>query len=131
MSAATNSTAGAHAVKALRGAALSFDADPFAVPSGDALRHISDALVVLRDGRVHIVGFGIASSEIQVSVGSGRIVFNLARQEVFGIREGRRLRYGREEDSKAAGVSEEVVAGKLACRVGASGNAISDSGLVG
>ncbi len=58
MSAATNSTAGAHAVKALRGAALSFDADPFAVPSGDALRHIPDALVVLRDGR--IAAFGAA-----------------------------------------------------------------------
>jgi len=49
----------AGATAALRGAALTFAADPFLVPSHDALRHEPDALVVLAEGR--IVAFGPAA----------------------------------------------------------------------
>ena len=45
-------------VVAVRGAALTLDADPFAVPSAEALRHEPDALVVMQDGR--ITAFGAA-----------------------------------------------------------------------
>ncbi len=44
---------------ALRAAAISFVDDPFAVPGEAALRYESDALVVIRDGR--IAAFGAAS----------------------------------------------------------------------
>jgi guanine deaminase len=46
-------------VIALRGGALSFVADPFVVPADEALRHETDALVVIRDGRV--AAFGAAA----------------------------------------------------------------------
>jgi guanine deaminase len=45
-------------VVAVRGAALTLDADPFAAPSAEALRHEPDALVVMQDGR--ITAFGAA-----------------------------------------------------------------------
>ena len=45
---------------ALRGGAVTFNGDPFALPAGAALRHESDALVVIRDGR--IVDFGAAAA---------------------------------------------------------------------
>ncbi|MBK7744534.1 MAG: guanine deaminase [Betaproteobacteria bacterium] len=41
---------------ALRGAALSFDDDPFAVPAAAALRHETDAAVVIRDGCIEAFG---------------------------------------------------------------------------
>ena len=44
---------------ALRGGALTFVGDPFLVPTGEALRHETDALVVIRDGS--IADFGAAS----------------------------------------------------------------------
>jgi guanine deaminase len=44
---------------ALRGAALTFAGDPFAAPPGEALSHVGDALVVVRDGR--IAAFGAAT----------------------------------------------------------------------
>ena len=53
-------TAAAEAVTALRGAAMTFAGDPFAVPEDDALVFESDALVVMRDGR--IVAFGPADT---------------------------------------------------------------------
>ncbi len=43
---------------AIRGAALAWRADPFVVPPAEALRHESDAVLVMRDGRV--VDFGPA-----------------------------------------------------------------------
>ena len=45
---------------ALRGAAMTFAGDPFAVPEDDALVFESDALVVMRDGR--IMAFGPADT---------------------------------------------------------------------
>ena len=45
---------------ALRGGALTFVGDPFLAPTGAALRHETDALVVIRDGR--IVDFGAAAA---------------------------------------------------------------------
>jgi guanine deaminase len=53
-------TAAAGAVTALRGAAMTFAGDPFAVPADDALVFESDALVVMRDGR--IMAFGPADT---------------------------------------------------------------------
>jgi hypothetical protein len=44
------------AVTALRGAALTFVGDPFALPGAEALRHESDALIVIRDGRIEAFG---------------------------------------------------------------------------
>jgi len=44
---------------ALRGGALTFVGDPFLMPTGEALRHETDALVVIRDGR--IADFGAAA----------------------------------------------------------------------
>src|SRR5512143_918541 len=45
---------------ALRGGALTFAGDPFAVAAEEALRHVADALVVIRDGR--IAAFGEATA---------------------------------------------------------------------
>jgi guanine deaminase len=42
--------------RALRGATLSFRADPFLVASGEALEHWPDALVLIEDGRIASVG---------------------------------------------------------------------------
>ncbi len=53
-------TAAGEAVTALRGAAMTFAGDPFAVPEDDALVFESDALVVMRDGR--IMAFGPADT---------------------------------------------------------------------
>ncbi len=47
-------------VTALRGAAMTFAADPFAVAAADALVYEPDALVVMRDGR--IAAFGPAAA---------------------------------------------------------------------
>ncbi len=44
---------------ALRGGALTFVGDPFLLPTAEALRHETDALVVIRDGR--IADFGAAA----------------------------------------------------------------------
>ncbi len=49
-------TALAGATTALRGATLAFTADPFVVPSRDALRHDPDALIVCAEGRIVAVG---------------------------------------------------------------------------
>ena len=49
----------AGATAAVRGAALTFSADPFVVPSRDALHHEQDALLVCAQGR--IVAFGPAA----------------------------------------------------------------------
>jgi len=46
----------AGATTALRGATLTFTADPFIVPSRDALRHDPDALIVCAEGRIVAVG---------------------------------------------------------------------------
>jgi guanine deaminase len=43
-------------LSALRGAAISFVGDPFLVPTAEALRHETDALVVIRDGRIAAFG---------------------------------------------------------------------------
>ena len=51
----TPSTA-AGATTALRGATLTFTADPFVVPSRDALRHEPDALIVCAEGRIVACG---------------------------------------------------------------------------
>lgn len=45
---------------ALRGGALTFAGDPFVVATEEALRHVADALVVIRDGR--IAAFGEATA---------------------------------------------------------------------
>jgi len=54
-----SATAGNERVIAIRGAALTFTGDPFAMPPGEALRHVADALVVIRGGT--IVAFGEAA----------------------------------------------------------------------
>jgi len=58
--AASDAPAGPGGVSALRGAALTFAGDPFAVPAAEALRYEADALIVIRDGR--IAAFGTADS---------------------------------------------------------------------
>jgi guanine deaminase len=45
---------------ALRGAALSFVADPFLVPTEEALHYETDALIVVRDGRIEACGAAAA-----------------------------------------------------------------------
>jgi guanine deaminase len=55
-----NAAATADAVTALRGAAMTYAGDPFAVPGDDALVFESDALVVMRGGRIN--AFGPASA---------------------------------------------------------------------
>ena len=49
-------TTPAGATMALRGATLTFTADPFVVPSRDALRHEPDALIVCAEGRIVACG---------------------------------------------------------------------------
>jgi guanine deaminase len=49
-------TVPAGATMALRGATLTFAADPFVVPSRDALRHEPDALIVCAEGRIVACG---------------------------------------------------------------------------
>ena len=41
---------------ALRGPALSLKADPFALPAGDCLDHIEDALILIEDGVIAAIG---------------------------------------------------------------------------
>jgi guanine deaminase len=54
--AGTSPSVAAQGMHALRGAALTFVDDPFRVPAGAALRHESDALVVVQDGRIAAFG---------------------------------------------------------------------------
>jgi guanine deaminase len=56
MNPAAKTRAGAPGMQAIRGAALSFASDPFVAASGEALRHLADALVVIRDGRISAFG---------------------------------------------------------------------------
>ena len=51
-----NAPATAEGVTALRGAAITFAGDPFAVPADEALSYERDALVVMRDGRIAAFG---------------------------------------------------------------------------
>jgi guanine deaminase len=51
-----NAPAAASGVTALRGAAMTFAGDPFALPAAAALAYESDALVVMRDGRIAAFG---------------------------------------------------------------------------
>ncbi len=51
-----NGPGAAAGVRALRGGALTFAGDPFVMPPGEALRHVADALVVIRDGRIDAFG---------------------------------------------------------------------------
>ena len=59
MSAIPLATEQGSGLKALRAAALSFAGDPFLLPADETLHYESDALVVMRDGR--ITAFGSAS----------------------------------------------------------------------
>jgi guanine deaminase len=54
--ATTGPGTGGDAIVAVRGAALSLGADPFAVPASEALRHEPDALIVMRGGRIAACG---------------------------------------------------------------------------
>ncbi len=44
-------------VTAIRGAVLTFTVDPFRTPVEDCMRHESDAVIIMADGKVSEFGF--------------------------------------------------------------------------